>query len=289
VSIRRDQFRHLDRLRVRWAEVDMQKIVFNAHYLMYFDTAVAGYWRAMALPYEATMNDLGGDLFVRKATVEYEASARYEDELDVGICVQRFGNTSMTLQAAIFRGEQRLVSGELVYVYADPSTQRPLPVPQALRDVLQAFDDGQAAVTVETGGWETLGEQAQTIRQAVFVQEQGIPADLEWDAADQTAVHALARNRLGRAVGTGRLLAHAPGVAKIGRMAVLPGLRGAGVGRSLLDALARAARERGERALLLHAQRSAVGFYRRLGFVPDGEPFEEAGIPHQAMRRALAA
>jgi len=142
-------------------------------------------------------------------------------------------------------------------------------------------------VTVETGAWDQLGMAAQTIRQAVFVHEQGIPADLEWDAADATAVHALAHNRLGRAVGTGRLLVQAPGVGKVGRMAVMSGLRGAGVGRRLLDALAAAARARGDRELLLHAQRSAVGFYQRLGFTADGEPFDEAGIPHQAMRLAL--
>ena len=60
---KRAEFRHFDRLRVRWVEVDMQKIVFNGHYLMYFDTAVAGYWRALALPYHDTMQQLQGDLF----------------------------------------------------------------------------------------------------------------------------------------------------------------------------------------------------------------------------------
>src|SRR5690606_23654198 len=67
---RRD-FRFFHRLRVRWAEVDMQKIVFNAHYLMYFDTAISDYWRAMALPYEEAMHQLDGDLYVVKATVEF--------------------------------------------------------------------------------------------------------------------------------------------------------------------------------------------------------------------------
>jgi len=72
----RTEFRFLDRLRVRWAEIDAQKIVFNGHYLMYFDTAIAGYWRALAMPYAQTMDYLSGDLFVRKATIEYESSAR---------------------------------------------------------------------------------------------------------------------------------------------------------------------------------------------------------------------
>jgi dienelactone hydrolase len=65
-------FRFFHRLRVRWAEVDMQKIVFNAHYLMYFDTAIADYWRALALPYEEAMQSLGGDLYVRKATIDFQ-------------------------------------------------------------------------------------------------------------------------------------------------------------------------------------------------------------------------
>ena len=77
-STGRKDFRFFHRLRVRWAEVDMQKIVFNAHYLMYFDTAIADYWRAMALPYEEAMLSLGGDLYVRKATVEFNASARVD-------------------------------------------------------------------------------------------------------------------------------------------------------------------------------------------------------------------
>ena len=111
--MKRDQFRHFDRLRVRWAEVDLQKIVFNAHYLTYFDTAVAGYWRALALPYHATMEHLGGDLFVRKATLEYLASARYDDVLDVGIRCGRIGNSSLVFHAAAFRGDAPLVGAEL--------------------------------------------------------------------------------------------------------------------------------------------------------------------------------
>jgi YbgC/YbaW family acyl-CoA thioester hydrolase len=79
----RQQFRFFHRLRVRWAEVDMQKIVFNAHYLMYFDTAISDYWRALALPYEATFVALQGDLYVKKATLEFHVSARLDDQLEV--------------------------------------------------------------------------------------------------------------------------------------------------------------------------------------------------------------
>ena len=80
----RADFRFFERLRVRWVEVDPQKIVFNGHYLMYFDTAVAGWWRALAMPCHETMAALNGDLFVRKATVEYAASARCDDLINVG-------------------------------------------------------------------------------------------------------------------------------------------------------------------------------------------------------------
>jgi len=283
----RSDFRFADRLRVRWVEVDLQKIVFNGHYLMYFDTAVAGWWRAMALPYEQTMHDLGGDFYVRKASLEYEASARYDDQLEVGVRCERIGNSSMLLQAAAFRGGQRLVSGELVYVYADPATQRPQPVPQPLRDLFLGFEAGQPVLDVQLGTWDVLGPPAQAIRTSVFVQEQQIPAELACDAADASAVHALAVNRLGRPVATGRLLEHAPGVSKIGRMAVLATLRGSGAGAQLLSALVTAARQRGDREVMLHAQASAVGFYRRQGFAPRGAVFEEAGIPHQAMALAL--
>lgn len=283
----RADFRFFERLRVRWAEVDLQKIVFNGHYLMYFDTAVAGWWRALALPYHETMAALDGDLFVRKATVEYEASARYDDLIDVGVRTTRIGNSSMVLGCAVFRGDQLLVSGELVYVFANPATQTSQPLPQDLRDVLQAFDNGQPMVDVRVGAWDTLGREAGAIRKQVFVDEQGIPAELEWDAADAVCLHAVAYNRFGLPLATGRLLEYEPGVSKIGRMAVVATLRGSRVGRAVLDALMQAARERGDRQVLLHAQTSAAPFYRRAGFEPQGAEFEEAGIPHLAMVKAL--
>jgi YbgC/YbaW family acyl-CoA thioester hydrolase len=286
--LQRSAYRYVERLRVRWVEVDMQHIVFNGHYLMYFDTAVAGYWRALALPYHDTMAALDGDLYVRKATVEYEGSARYDDLLDVGLRCARVGRSSMLLQAAVFRGPQRLVHGELVYVFADPATQTARAVPAALRHVVQGFEAGEPMIDVRAGDWATLGDAARAIRDAVFVQEQGIPAALEHDGDDVRALHVVAFNRLGRALGTGRLLRTGPGVAKIGRMAVLASVRGAGIGRPLLDALVAAARGRGDHEVLLHAQASAVGFYLRVGFVPRGLAFEEAGIAHQVMALSLA-
>ncbi|MEP6825557.1 MAG: YbgC/FadM family acyl-CoA thioesterase [Ramlibacter sp.] len=278
--MRREDFRFFHRLRVRWAEVDMQKIVFNAHYLMYFDTAVADYWRALALPYEEAMHQLGGDLYVKKATVEFNASARMDDQLDVAMKCGRIGNSSMLFSGAIFRGEQLLITCELVYVFADPATQTSRPVPQALRGILEGYEAREPVLEVRTGTWAQLGAAAARIRTSVFVQEQLIPAEMEWDDADATAVHAVAYNRLEQPVATGRLLQPQPGVAH-------QVLRGAGVGQQVLQALLAAARTRGDFQAILHAQRSAQAFYRRLGFRPQGEPFSEAGIPHIEMVLAL--
>jgi YbgC/YbaW family acyl-CoA thioester hydrolase len=279
----RADFRFFHRLRVRWAEVDMQKIVFNAHYLMYFDTAIADYWRVLALPYQEAMDSLEGDLYVVKATVEFHASARVDDQIEVAMKCSRIGTSSMTFTGAIFRGDQHLISGEIVYVFADPATQTSKPVPRALRDIVLGYEAGEAVLELKVGTWAELGLDGQRIRHEVFVQEQGIPKDLEQDAADGQALHAVAYNRLGQAVATGRLLPAQGGVAQVGRLAVHRVLRSGGVGRQLLQALTDAARVRGDRELVLHAQRSAEGFYERLGWQRRGEPFVEAGVSHVEM------
>jgi YbgC/YbaW family acyl-CoA thioester hydrolase len=283
----RQDFRLFHRLRVRWAEVDMQKIVFNGHYLMYFDTAMADYWRALALPYEHTMHALGGDLYVKKASVEYHASARYDDQLDVGLKCQRIGTSSIQFMGAIFCGEQLLITSELIYVYANPATQTSLPVPPRLRDIFLGFEAGEAVTQCQVGTWQDLQAHASAVRTEVFVQEQGIAAEEEWDDADATAVHAVVRNGFGLPLGTARLLQPEAGVAQIGRMAVTRLLRGSGLGQQLLQALVQQARERGDHEVRLHAQRSAQGFYARQGFANHGEPFDEVGIAHIEMRLAL--
>lgn len=283
----RQDFRFFHRMRVRWAEVDMQKIVFNAHYLMYFDTAVADYWRAVALPYEEAMHQLGGDLYVKKATVEFHASARYEDQIDVGMKCTRIGNSSMVFSGGIFRGEELLITGELIYVFADPATQTSKPVPPVLRETLLGYEAGEEVVSVKLGGWDALGTDAARIRTQVFVEEQRIPMEMEWDEADATALHAVAYNRLGQPLATGRLLQAEPGVGKVGRMAVHRVLRGSHLGRDLLQALMAQAAQRGDREVVLHAQRSAEGFYARQGFAVRGEPFNEVDIPHIEMARSL--
>jgi len=281
----RNEFRFSERLRVRWAEIDAQKIVFNGHYLMYFDTAVAGYWRALALPYAQTMAQLEGDLFVRKASVDYLGSAKYDDVLDVGMRCARIGTSSMLFSGAAFRADRLLVSCELVYVFADPNTQTSKPVPPELRRVIEAFEAGEPMIETRVGSWQELGERARAIRTQVYIEEQNIPAAMEWDDADAQAVHALALNRFGLPLATGRLLQDAPGVARIGRMAVSQAVRGSRVGRAVLEALSDAARQRGDVEIVLHAQTSAQAFYARSGFSPRGAVFEEAGIAHIEMSR----
>jgi YbgC/YbaW family acyl-CoA thioester hydrolase len=287
MTLNRKDFRFFHRLRVRWAEVDMQKIVFNAHYLMYIDTAVAEYWRILALPYDEAMQLLGGDLYVKKATVEFHASARMDDRLDVALKCGRVGNSSMRFTAAIFRDDDLLITCELVYVFADPATQTSKPVPAGLRDILTGYEAGEPMIRMRTGGWPELGDHARRIRTEVFVDEQRIPADMEWDEGDAIAVHAVAYNRLQQAVATGRLLQERPGVARIGRVAVHRVLRGSGIGRQVMQTLLAAACARGDREAMLHAQSSARDFYLGLGFQPRGKPFDEAGIAHIEMFRPL--
>ncbi len=269
----------------------MQKIVFNGHYLMYFDTAMADYWRALAVPYEAAMHHLGGDLFVKKAALEYHASARYDDVLDVGLKCTRLGNSSIAFTCGVFQGDKRLVGCELIYVYADPATQTSRPVPQALRDLFTSFEAGEAMTRLEQGNWQTLGQDAGRVRKEVFVHEQGIPESEEWDAQDATAVHAVVYNRLDMPLATGRLLVagqeHNQRVAKIGRMATQRVLRGTGLGRTVLDALVHSAAARGDHEVVLHAQRSAAAFYAKAGFTEQGAPFDEVGIPHIEMGKLV--
>ena len=124
------------------------------------------------------------------------------------------------------------------------------------------------------------------LRTRVFVEEQGVPPEIEQDAADATAVHVLARDDVGRVVATGRLLLR-EGVAVVGRMAVDRVARGRGHGAAVLDELHRQAVLRGRRRVELHAQVSARGFYERAGYTAVGEEYEEAGIAHVTMVRRL--
>ncbi|MBH9553036.1 YbgC/FadM family acyl-CoA thioesterase [Inhella gelatinilytica] len=279
--------RHWEDWRVRWSEVDAQGIVFNAHYLSALDTASTGYWRALGLPYPSAFELMGADLVLRASQLDYLSPARFDDLLRCGVRFVSAGRTSLSFAAEIRRAGQTLLKADLRYVMVEREALVPTPVPDALRKALEAFEAGESMVAVRVGTWEALGAEAQPIRQAVFVREQGIPAELEWDEADRHCTHAVAFNRLGQALATGRLIEHVPGTAKIGRMAVRAAARGTGIGAQVLDALMQAARQQGYRQVLLHAQASAIGFYRRAGFTARGAPFEEAGIEHQEMTKGL--
>ena len=127
--------------------------------------------------------------------------------------------------------------------------------------------------------------QVMALRHAVFCDEQGVPPELEHDAEDATALHVVLVDG-GRVVGTCRVLGDGPSV-RLGRMAVAREHRGRGLGAALLAAAHALAAERGAREVAIHAQTSALGFWERAGYVAEGAEFEEAGIPHVAMRRTL--
>ena len=128
-------------------------------------------------------------------------------------------------------------------------------------------------------------EQAWALRRRVFIEEQHGPEALEMDDQDAVATHVLALDG-SRAVGCGRMVADGDHV-KIGRMAVARERRGEGIGRQVLETLMELARQRGFRQAILHAQLTAEGFYRKQGYIPRGDVFEEAGIAHRLMDREL--
>jgi len=140
-----------------------------------------------------------------------------------------------------------------------------------------------APFTVRLVDWSTGEPALRTVRLAVFVVEQHVPEDLEWDALDAPSQHALAIDAGGAPIGCGRLLPD----GYIGRMAVLAPWRCRGVGAALLLSLVARARELGHARAALNAQVSAVPFYVRYGFTATGEAFEEAGIDHRVMVRPL--
>lgn len=137
---------------------------------------------------------------------------------------------------------------------------------------------------VETIEYATGLAELRAVRETVFVHEQQVPLEEEWDALDPLCSHVIARDEAGSPVGTGRLTPE----RRIGRMAVLADWRGQGVGDAMLDALVAEARKLGWPMVSLNAQVSAEAFYARKGFIPEGGRFMEAGIEHQSMRRTLA-
>lgn len=139
--------------------------------------------------------------------------------------------------------------------------------------------------TIEIADFERDLADLRAVREPVFVVEQQVPLELEWDDLDPRSRHVLARDADGRPIGTGRLTPE----HKIGRMAVVQDWRGRGIGDAILTALIDLARTLGYVQLELHAQVSAIGFYEKFGFETFGERYDEAGIEHQSMALVLAA
>lgn len=164
------------------------------------------------------------------------------------------------------------------------------------RDVIELFDlvpagivvdieDDPAMASLRVADWNIAAPWVMPLRERVFVVEQGVPPELERDGRDSACRHAIAFAADGQVVGTGRLLPD----GHIGRMAVAPNARHCGIGGEILEALVLEATRLGFAEVVLNAQITAVDFYLRHGFAPEGEVFVEAGIRHQTMRRRLSA
>lgn len=138
--------------------------------------------------------------------------------------------------------------------------------------------------TLTFGSWTEQRDDARSVRYDVFVIEQKIPVELEWDELDPLCMHVVAYDEAGQAVGTARLLPD----GHIGRMAVKQAVRKNGVGGAILERMLQVAKQRGDHAVRLNAQKQAEPFYARYGFVRDGTEFKEAGIPHISMRCELS-
>jgi predicted GNAT family N-acyltransferase len=136
---------------------------------------------------------------------------------------------------------------------------------------------------VEPASWEADLDDLRAVREQVFLIEQNVAPEDEWDALDAKSRHAIARDRDGRPIGTGRLTPE----HTIGRVAVLAGWRGKGVGEAVMRLLLEQAQALGYPAIELHAQTHAIPFYTRLGFEAYGDEFDECGIAHRMMRRDL--
>lgn len=140
-----------------------------------------------------------------------------------------------------------------------------------------------ASFTVRDADWTRDAAALRDVRTAVFIVEQAIPPDLEWDLMDVQSQHALAVDADGQPIGCGRLLPD----GHVGRMAVVKRWRGHGVGAALLARLVERARQRGDAQVILNAQTHALAFYAAQGFVAEGGVYDEAGLPHQTMRRVF--
>ncbi|NIO41556.1 MAG: YbgC/FadM family acyl-CoA thioesterase [Burkholderiales bacterium] len=136
----KSDFRFIHRLRVRWSEVDKQGIVFNGHYLTYFDVGVTEYYRAIGKPYPGAIVSEANDFYAKRADIEYHSSAEYDDLLDVCVRVARIGRSSFEFRIELYRCDELLVSGSLVYVNANPESRTSVPLPGSLKQVFREYE-----------------------------------------------------------------------------------------------------------------------------------------------------
>jgi acyl-CoA thioester hydrolase len=138
---RPDDFAFFEPMRVRWADVDMQGIVFNPNYLVYADNAMTEYMRAVGFPYPQALLPFGADIFAAGSQIDFKASARFDDMLRAGARIERIGRTSFRFRIAVFRQDELLADVRTTYVCATPDEpRRTLPVPEKFIAIVEGFE-----------------------------------------------------------------------------------------------------------------------------------------------------
>ncbi len=138
--MQRSEFTFSTPLRVRWSDADMQGIVFNGHYLTYADVGITEYFRALSEANTGENSVNGSDFFAVRTLLEYRSPAVYDDMLDIHVRIAKLGNSSMQFLIGIYRGEELLVKGEIVYVHADQSSRQPMRIPDPFRAAISRFE-----------------------------------------------------------------------------------------------------------------------------------------------------
>lgn len=139
----KEQSNFFYQLRVRYAEADSQGIVFNAHYLTYFDTAITEYVRHIGYDYQALVSQQELDFHVVKSTIEYLAPVFFDDEIEIGVSPVRIGNSSLTWGLSVYRKghTECLNRGEIVWVCAKVNEHKSHPIPQGFKSLISTFEN----------------------------------------------------------------------------------------------------------------------------------------------------
>lgn len=283
-----EEFRCKHRLQVRSAEIDAQKIVFNAHYMIYIEETIKKYWKDTYTTKNQIINQEENKLRAQKVCINFQAPAKIDNILDIGVKCIQIDNHLLSFKGNIYLEKNILNTIQIIFALVNekyPKKQQPLP--DTIRKIITIFEAGENMTRLQSGSWNDLGRAADKIRTEVFVHEQKVPREIEIDVLDPLARHIVIFNRLDIPIATARLVSHTPGISRIGRMAVTQELRGNNLGTQMLTALLNEARQRGNHQVILNAQCHAQNFYANAGFVPEGNVFDEAGIAHIQMRKIL--